>query len=91
MVGNKTDRCYFEEVTINEAIEYAKELNAIYQSTSAKDDSGIEELFNNIAKKLLRENIKINKKYLRKKERKIIVGKLAIDNNKNKNQKCYII
>ena len=47
MVGNKTDCHDFEEVTINEAIEYSKELNAIYQSTSAKDDSGIEELFNN--------------------------------------------
>ena len=88
MIGNKSDRYDFQEVSINEAIEYAKELNAIYQSTSAKDDSGIEELFNNIARKLLREDIIRND--LRKKERKIKVEKIQIENNKNKNQKCYI-
>ena len=89
MVGNKTDCHEFEEVTINEAIEYAKELNAIYQSTSAKDDSGIEELFNNIAKKCL--GIGIDRYFLRTKERKIKVEKLPIEKNKNNNQKCYII
>ena len=88
MVGNKIDSCNFEEVTINESIEFAKELNAIYQRTSAKDDIGIEELFNNIGRKLLCQNIKFNKQYLRQKKKG---EKLPIDNNKTKSQKCYII
>ena len=89
MVGNKKDRCDFEEVTIDEALEYAKELNAIYQSTSAKDNSGIEELFNNIAKKCL--GIGIDRYFLRKKERKIKAEKPPTEKNKINNQKCYII
>ena len=54
MVGNKSDLYLEEEVTDEEGLKLAKEINAIYQRTSAKSDSGcIDELFMNIGKKIL--------------------------------------
>ena len=53
MVGNKDDLYSEEEVSYKEGLEFAKEINAIYQRTSAKYESGgIDVLFENIAKKL---------------------------------------
>ena len=42
-----------EEVEEKEGKEFAKEINAIFQKTSAKDSSGIEDLFAKIGKKFL--------------------------------------
>ena len=54
MAGNKSDLYLEEEVTDEEGLKLAKEINAIYQRTSAKSDSGsIDELFLNIGKKIL--------------------------------------
>ena len=54
MVGNKDDLYSEEEVSYEEGLELAKEINAIYQRTSAKYESGgIDELFENVVKKLL--------------------------------------
>ena len=54
LVGNKSDLYLEEEVTDEEGLKLAKEINAIYQRTSAKSDSGsIDELFMNIGKKIL--------------------------------------
>jgi len=54
LVGNKNDLYLEEEVTDEEGLKLAKEMNAIYQRTSAKSDSGsIDELFMNIGKKIL--------------------------------------
>ena len=53
MVGNKDDLYSEEEVSYKEGLELAKEINDIYQRTSAKYESGgIDVLFENIAKKL---------------------------------------
>ena len=53
MVGNKDDLYSEEEVSYKEGLEFAKEINEIYQRTSAKYESGgIDVLFENIAKKL---------------------------------------
>ncbi len=54
MVGNKDDLYSEEEVSYKEGLEFAKEINAIYQRTSAKYESGgIDVLFENVVKKLL--------------------------------------
>ena len=54
LVGNKTDLYEKETVSFDEGLELAKSLNAIYQRTSAKEESGgVDELFNHIGKKIL--------------------------------------
>ena len=54
LVGNKSDLYYEEEVIENqEAMKWADEIGAIFQTTSAKSNSGIDLLFQNIGKKLL--------------------------------------
>jgi fatty acid-binding protein DegV len=40
LVGNKNDLYAHEEVTDKEGIELSKQLNAIYQRTSAKEETG---------------------------------------------------
>ena len=89
MVGNKDDLYEHEEVSNEEGIQLAKQLNAIYQRTSAKEESGgIDELFKNIGKKILNPNVELNT-YLTKEERKNRVNQLMRDQIKNerKNQK----
>ena len=50
IVGAKSD-CYEQEkVSENDARAYAKEIGAIFQLTSAKDNIGIKELFENLVK-----------------------------------------
>ena len=54
MVGNKDDLYSEEEVSYKERLEFANEINAINQRTSAKYESGgIDVLFENVVKKLL--------------------------------------
>ena len=51
LAGNKSDLIEREVVDEGEARNFAKELNAIYVSTSAKNSDGINDLFEKIAKK----------------------------------------
>lgn len=41
VVGNKIDKADDEEVSYNEAKEYAQSINAIFKLTSAKEGKGI--------------------------------------------------
>ncbi len=76
-----------QEVTDEEGIELAKQLKAIYQRTSAKEESGgIDELFKNIGKKVLDPNAEINT-YLTKEERKMKGEKLLREQIKNEKKK----
>ena len=76
MVGNKSDLYHDEEVSGEEGMKLAKEINAIYQQTSAKSDSGsIDELFINIGKKILEPDSVIESN-LTKAEKKIRGQKL---------------
>ena len=45
-----------EEVEENEGKELAKELGAIFQKTSAKESTGVEDLFLKIGKKFINPN-----------------------------------
>ena len=53
LVANKNDNYEFEQVTVNEGKNLAKEINAMFKSTSAKSANGINELFINIGKKFI--------------------------------------
>jgi hypothetical protein len=77
----------YEEVKNQEGLSLAKELNSIYQRTSAKETSGgIDELFNNIGKKFLDPKSDITSN-LTKEEIKSRGEKIMRDNIKNKNNK----
>jgi len=56
LVGNKSDLYKLKQVPEEEAKSFAKEINAIYQSVSAKDGTGIYELFYSIGKKYIHPN-----------------------------------
>ena len=53
LAGNKSDMYESEAVTLNEGKELAKEITAIFKSTSAMLAYGIDELFTDIAKKFI--------------------------------------
>ena len=87
MIGNKDDLYHDEEVSYDEGLQLANEINAVYQRTSAKSESsGIDKLFENIGKKLLDPRIKIENNNS-KEEKKIIDTKKLKNSNKNKNKK----
>jgi len=86
LVGNKDDLYSEEEVSYEEGLELSKEINAIYQRTSAKNGvDGIDKLFENIGKKLLDPSIKMENNIF-KEEKKIIDKKKLKDSIKNKNK-----
>ena len=80
----------FQEVTNDEGLALAKEINAIYQITSAKASSGIDELFKNIGKKFLNPDSEIEsnmtKEELKNRGEKIMRDK--IKNNQKKKNCC---
>ena len=60
-MGNKND--LYEKRTVNdeEAIKYADDINAIFVTTSAKNASGINELFKHIGKKIINNDYDFKK------------------------------
>ena len=86
-MGNKNDLYQHEEVTNLEGIKLAKQLKAIYQRTSAKEESGgIDELFKIIGRKVINPSIEINT-YLTREERKQKGEKLMREQIKTENKK----
>ena len=90
VVGNKYDLYETSQIG-DEAIDFAKSIGAIHQYTSAKEASGITELFNNIGEKYFDPSLDINeqenldkelyeKKKLEKAQKKVETK----DNNNNK-------
>ena len=79
----------FQEVTNDEGLALAKEINAIYQITSAKASSGIDELFKNIGKRFLDPEYE-NTSTMTKEEMKNRGEKILRENIKNnqKPKKC---
>ena len=68
VAANKSDMYEYEEVEEKEGMALAKQYNAIFQTTTAKDTNGsIDLLFKNIGKKFLNPNIE-NTTILRKEE-----------------------
>ena len=88
LVGNKDDMYQYEEVTDNEGKDFAKELNAIYKRTSAKNQTGggIDDLFKAIGIKFLHPETE-NTSVLTKEEKKSKEIKLQKDKIKNDQKK----
>ena len=68
LAGNKSDLYENEEVKLNEAKLFAKEIGAIFKTTSAKSSTGIDELFLQIGEKILNPNYNINVSNMNKEE-----------------------
>ena len=60
VAANKCDLYEERQVKDEEGEKYAKSIGAFYASTSAKNDSGINDLFEKIANKLLNPNSDLN-------------------------------
>ena len=60
LAANKNDQYKDEQVDINEGKELARQLNAIFKSTSALSSKGIDELFLTIGQKFLDPSYAIN-------------------------------
>ena len=76
IAGNKSDLYEHEAVDEEEVRKYCKNIDAIYQLTSAQTGEGVNELFNKIGKELLiPRNLEQFKKFNEKKK--------DIDNSKN--------
>ena len=82
LVGNKNDMYEFEEITNDEGIAFAKELNSIYKRTSAKQGEGIDDLFKIIGKQVLHPETEITSN-MTKEELKKHGEKLKEDKIKN--------
>ena len=59
VVGNKEDLYENLEVEKDEAIDFAKQINAIFKNTSCLKSTGIDELFEEIGKLYLNPNLEI--------------------------------
>ena len=56
IAGNKSDLYEREQVSEKEAREYAKSINAVFGLTSAQNNTGIDQLFEDIGMKFLEPN-----------------------------------
>ena len=70
IAGNKADLYDKEDVPEDEARAFAKDIGAIFKLTSAQNNSGIDELFNDLAIKYLDPNLEINSSDNQKQEHK---------------------
>ena len=90
MVGNKDDMYQFQEITNDEGLAFAKELNSLYKRTSAKSGKGIDDLFKEIGKKLLHPDLEITSNMTKEelKNRGIQVQRKKIKNGTKKGKCC---
>ena len=86
LVGNKDDMYSFQEITNDEGLAFAKELNSIYKRTSAKSGEGIDELFRLVGQKFLNPN-SINTTNMTNEELKKHGDKLKREKIKNEQKK----
>jgi len=68
LCANKSDDYLTQQVSTQEGKDLAKELNAIFMCTSAKDGTGIEELFKLIAAKFIDPTKNISESFMNKEE-----------------------
>ena len=90
IAANKSDMYEFEEVPEKEGMAFAKQYNAIFQTTTAKDSNGsVDLLFKNIGKKLINPNFEntscLTKEELEKRGQKKLEPERK---GEEKNNKC---
>ena len=89
LAGNKCDLIEKEEVSEEMARNLAKEMNAIFETTSAAKNIGVEQLFHNVGCKYIDPNYKTNEDSTsdvkqRKLSEKKIKKNIKLDNKNNK-------
>jgi small GTP-binding protein len=82
VVANKNDLYQTAAVLDKEGISWADEIGAIFQSTSAKTNAGIDQLFENVGKKILNPNY--DYKSVDENDKKLYEIKKSNEQNKNK-------
>jgi small GTP-binding protein len=98
VVANKSDDYMEQQVDMQDGKNLAKELNAIFQTTSAKLGTGVNELFTLIAQKYIDPTKNISESFMSKEEimenknkmqmEKIKNKKIQAEKEKNKKRKC---
>ena len=98
VVANKSDDYMEQQVDMQDGKNLAKELNAIFQTTSAKLGTGVNELFTLIAQKYIDPTKSISESFMSKEEimenknkmqmEKIKNKKIQAEKEKNKKRKC---
>ena len=93
IAANKEDLYENEEVDDNEGKMLAKELGAIFQKTSAKESTGVEDLFIKLGKKIIDSSSLLNKEnnfeeVERKKNKSEKLDKNKINNNNTQKKDC---
>ena len=89
LAGNKSDNYENEVVNLAEGKQLAKEIDAIFQSTSAMLSLGIEELFLNIGQKFINPGGSFSEPNITKKEEEFRKGvKLKNQKKKKEKKKC---
>ena len=84
VVANKNDLYDNQLISDEDGQKFADEIGAIFQSTSAKNDSGIGKLFDNIGRKYIDEDF--DYKALDKKQKEKYEKKLSNQNENNDNK-----
>ena len=85
VAGNKCDMYEKEEVTENEGKEFAEQIGAFFEMTSAKNNTGINDLFMNAAQRFFDPDYKQNSED--GKDNIESEGKVKLDSNAQKNQR----
>ena len=89
LVANKMDLYKDEQVKNEDGKEYADKINAIFQNTSAQNNSGIDKLFENLGKKFLDPDFDYKKPEGEEKEKKS-TNKHSKNNKEKENDKNKI-
>ena len=95
IAGNKSDLYESEEVPEKEAREYAKSINAVYSLTSAQNNTGIKQLFEDVGMQLLAPDFQekiMEKKKKKKEDTNIKITQSTVkkvdEEKKHKKKKC---
>ena len=88
VAANKSDMYEYEEVEEKEGMAFAKQYNAIFQTTTAKDVNGsVDLLFKNIGKRFLNPNFEntttMSKEELKKRGEKLKTERIQEGDKKN--------
>jgi small GTP-binding protein len=86
IAGNKRDLYEEKQVSDEEGEEFAKKVKGIFASTSAKNDSGIQALFDNIGQKIIDPNFNFAANEEKKKEEYKKMKQKEAKQNKQNNQ-----
>ena len=92
MAGNKTDMYEYEEVTEQEAKAFAKDIGAIFQTTSAKLSNGVDELFRMIGTEFVNpdaENVSnLTKEEMEQRKKQIKIKEIKKNQKQEKGGCC---